>query len=156
MSLIPLIWRLFLHGLTHAAWLQVILRKLHQVVTPSTNVDGNIGPDANHLLAIKEVLTYRCCLVVYFCVLLQVFVLYSDAKCSYFELSTWQRIVYFLQESNGSDNGSVTYGFAFVDCARLRLWIGSIDDDVSCSALGALLMQVCTKYPSFTGSCFCT
>ncbi|WJX25836.1 DNA mismatch repair protein msh7, variant 2 [Trifolium repens] len=80
----------------------VILRKLVQVVTPSTNVDGNIGPDANHLLAIKE-------------------------------------------ESNGSDNGSVTYGFAFVDCARLRLWVGSIDDDASCSALGALLMQVSPK-----------
>ncbi|XP_024641259.1 DNA mismatch repair protein MSH7 isoform X2 [Medicago truncatula] len=80
----------------------VIQRKLVQVVTPSTNVDGNIGPDANHLLAIKE-------------------------------------------ESNGSDNGSVTYGFAFVDCARLRLWVGSIDDDASCSALGALLMQVSPK-----------
>ncbi|KAI5441851.1 hypothetical protein KIW84_011055, partial [Lathyrus oleraceus] len=86
----------------------VILRKLHQVVTPSTNVDGNIGPDANHLLAIKE-------------------------------------------ESNGSDNGSVTYGFAFVDCARLRLWIGSIDDDASCSALGALLMQVSPKEIIFEG-----
>ncbi|PNY08616.1 DNA mismatch repair protein msh7-like, partial [Trifolium pratense] len=84
------------------ASVRVILRKLVQVVTPSTNVDGNIGPDANHLLAIKE-------------------------------------------ENNGSDNGSVSYGFAFVDCARLRLWVGSIDDDASCSALGALLMQVSPK-----------
>ncbi|XP_027358489.1 DNA mismatch repair protein MSH7 isoform X2 [Abrus precatorius] len=74
-------------------------RKLVQVVTPSTTVDGNIGPDANHLLAIKE-------------------------------------------GNNGLDNGSVVYGFAFVDCARLRFWVGSIDDDASCSALGALLMQV--------------
>ncbi|KAJ1419832.1 P-loop containing nucleoside triphosphate hydrolase [Sesbania bispinosa] len=80
----------------------VIRRKLIQVVTPSTTVDGNIGPDANHLLAIKE-------------------------------------------GNNGLDNGSVTYGFAFVDCARLRFWVGSIDDDASCSALGALLMQVSPK-----------
>ncbi|RDY09195.1 DNA mismatch repair protein MSH7, partial [Mucuna pruriens] len=80
----------------------VIQRKLVQVVTPSTNVDGNIGPDVVHLLAIKE-------------------------------------------ENNGLDNGSVVYGFAFVDCARLRVWVGSIDDDASCSALGALLMQVSPK-----------
>ncbi|XP_022157567.1 DNA mismatch repair protein MSH7 isoform X2 [Momordica charantia] len=33
----------------------VIPRKLIQVVTPSTKVDGDIGPDAVHLLAIKEV-----------------------------------------------------------------------------------------------------
>ncbi|XLU58474.1 hypothetical protein S245_053122, partial [Arachis hypogaea] len=32
----------------------VIQRKLVQVITPSTTVEGNIGPDANHLLAIKE------------------------------------------------------------------------------------------------------
>ncbi|KAG5007643.1 hypothetical protein JHK85_026185 [Glycine max] len=68
----------------------VIRRKLVQVVTPSTNVDGNIGPDAVHLLSIKE-------------------------------------------ENNGLDNGAVVYGFAFVDCARLRFWVGSIDDDASCS-----------------------
>lgn len=36
--------------------LQVITRKLVQVVTPSTTVDGDVGPDAIHLLAIKEVL----------------------------------------------------------------------------------------------------
>ncbi|BAU02843.1 hypothetical protein VIGAN_11243300 [Vigna angularis var. angularis] len=80
----------------------VIRRKLVQVVTPSTNVDANIGPDAVHLLAIKE-------------------------------------------ESNDLDNGSVVYGFAFVDCARLRFWVGSIEDDTSCSALGALLIQVSPK-----------
>ncbi|KAH1234250.1 DNA mismatch repair protein MSH7 [Glycine max] len=74
-------------------------RGANSVVTPSTNVDGNIGPDAVHLLSIKE-------------------------------------------ENNGLDNGAVVYGFAFVDCARLRFWVGSIDDDASCSALGALLMQV--------------
>lgn len=48
------------------------------------------------------------------------------------------------------DNGSVVYGFAFVDCARLRFWVGSIDDDASCSALGALLMQVCSNASSHT------
>ncbi|KAL2321247.1 hypothetical protein Fmac_030216 [Flemingia macrophylla] len=79
----------------------VVKRELVQVITPSTNVDGNIGPDAVHLLAIKE--------------------------------------------ENGLNNGSVVYGFAFVDCARLRFWVGSIDDDASCSALGALLMQVSPK-----------
>ncbi|XP_015966496.1 DNA mismatch repair protein MSH7 isoform X1 [Arachis duranensis] len=80
----------------------VIQRKLVQVITPSTTVEGNIGPDANHLLAIKE-------------------------------------------GSTSLDDGSVVYGFAFVDCARLRFWVGSIDDDASCSALGALLMQVSPK-----------
>ncbi|KAI4347142.1 hypothetical protein L6164_007984 [Bauhinia variegata] len=80
----------------------VIQRKLVQVVTPSTTVDGNIGPDAVHLLVIKE-------------------------------------------ETNNLDNGSVVHGFAFVDCAALRFWVGSIDDDASCSALGALLMQVSPK-----------
>ncbi|RDY11700.1 DNA mismatch repair protein MSH7, partial [Mucuna pruriens] len=77
-------------------------RGANSVVTPSTNVDGNIGPDVVHLLAIKE-------------------------------------------ENNGLDNGSVMYGFAFVDCVRLRVWVGSIDDDASYSALGALLMQVSPK-----------
>jgi len=37
---------------------------------------------------------------------------------------------------------STVYGFAFVDCAALRFWVGSISDDASCAALGALLMQV--------------
>lgn len=80
----------------------VISRKLVNVVTPSTTVDGTIGPDAVHLLAIKE------------------------GNC-------------------GPDNGSVVYGFAFVDCAALRVWVGTINDDASCAALGALLMQVSPK-----------
>ncbi|KAK7314493.1 hypothetical protein VNO77_33018 [Canavalia gladiata] len=80
----------------------IVRRELVQVITPSTTVDGNMGPDAIHLLAIKEV-------------------------------------------NNELDNGSVVYGFAFVDCARLRFWVGSIDDDASCSALGTLLMQVSPK-----------
>ncbi|KAG6599446.1 DNA mismatch repair protein MSH7, partial [Cucurbita argyrosperma subsp. sororia] len=80
----------------------VIPRKLVQVVTPSTKVDGDIGPDAVHLLSIKE-------------------------------------------ESCGLDNNSIAYGFAFVDCAALKFWTGSIKDDASCAALGALLMQVSPK-----------
>ncbi|KDP33650.1 hypothetical protein JCGZ_07221 [Jatropha curcas] len=80
----------------------VIPRKLVQVVTPSTATDGNIGPDAVHLLAIKE------------------------GNC-------------------GLDNGATSYGFAFVDCAALRFWVGSINDDTSYAALGALLMQVSPK-----------
>ncbi|KAB2076854.1 hypothetical protein ES319_A06G067600v1 [Gossypium barbadense] len=80
----------------------VIQRKLVQVITPSTTVDGNIGPDAVHLLAIKE-------------------------------------------GNYGVENGSTTYGFAFVDCAALKFWVGSISDDATCSALGALLMQVSPK-----------
>ncbi|GMY26645.1 dna mismatch repair protein msh7 [Fagus crenata] len=44
----------------------VIQRKLFQVVTPSTTTDGNIGPDAIHLLAIKEVCLL---LVINFCLL---------------------------------------------------------------------------------------
>ncbi|GLT98512.1 hypothetical protein SLE2022_160140 [Rubroshorea leprosula] len=80
----------------------VIPRKLVQVITPSTSVDGNIGPDAVHLLAIKE------------------------GSCEV-------------------GNGSTVYGFAFVDCAALKFWVGSISDDASCAALGALLMQVSPK-----------
>ncbi|KAK8695156.1 hypothetical protein V6N13_000329 [Hibiscus sabdariffa] len=80
----------------------VIRRKLVEVITPSTTVDGNIGPDAVHLLAIKE-------------------------------------------GNYGVENGSTAYGFAFVDCAALKFWVGSISDDATCSALGALLMQVSPK-----------
>ncbi|KAH7511895.1 hypothetical protein FEM48_Zijuj12G0031600 [Ziziphus jujuba var. spinosa] len=76
----------------------VISRKLVEVVSPSTATDYHIGPDAVHLLAIKEV---------------------------------------------GMDNGQTVYGFAFVDCAALKFWVGSINDDASCAALGALLLQVC-------------
>ncbi|XP_024029834.1 DNA mismatch repair protein MSH7 [Morus notabilis] len=79
----------------------VISRKLVQVASPSTVTDANIGPDAVHLLAIKEGI----------------------------EL----------------DNGTNVYGFAFVDCAALKFWIGSIKDDVSHAGLGALLMQVSPK-----------
>ncbi|KAF6172860.1 hypothetical protein GIB67_035414 [Kingdonia uniflora] len=87
----------------------VIQRKLVHVVTPSTITDGNIGPDAVHLLALKEFDTFRD------------------------------------QGNQASENGSVVYGFAFVDCASLRFWVGSISDDASCAALGALLMQVSPK-----------
>ncbi|GMI97714.1 MUTS homolog 7, ARABIDOPSIS THALIANA MUTS HOMOLOG 7, MUTS HOMOLOG 6-2 [Hibiscus trionum] len=80
----------------------VIRRKLVEVITPSTTVDGNIGPDAVHLLAIKE-------------------------------------------GNYGVENGSTAYGFAFVDCAALKFWVGCISDDATCSALGALLMQVSPK-----------
>lgn len=43
----------------------------------------------------------------------------------------------------GLDDGTTAYGFAFVDCAALQFWVGSVTDDASCAALGALLMQVC-------------
>ena len=42
------------------------------------------------------------------------------------------------------DNGSTVFGFAFVDCAALKFWVGSIEDDASLAGLGALLMQVCS------------
>ncbi|KAL4563948.1 hypothetical protein LXL04_027997 [Taraxacum kok-saghyz] len=77
----------------------VIQRKLVSVLTPSTVMNGNIGPQAVHLLAIKEGV-------------------------------------------RSVDDGSIAYGFAFVDCAALQFWVGSVCDDASCAALGALLMQV--------------
>nr|XP_023909339.1 cationic amino acid transporter 2, vacuolar-like [Quercus suber] len=46
-----------------------------------------------------------------------------------------------MMQNCGLDNGSIVYGFAFVDCAALRIWVGSINDDVSSAAKGALLMQ---------------
>lgn len=48
---------------------------------------------------------------------------------------------------------STVYGFAFVDCAALRFWVGSISDDASCAALGALLMQVCKFVPILLTLC---
>ncbi|XP_073141498.1 DNA mismatch repair protein MSH7 isoform X2 [Henckelia pumila] len=43
------------------------------------------------------------------------------------------------------ENDSIGFGFAFLDCAALKFWVGSISDDISCAALGALLMQVSPK-----------
>ncbi|XP_062090746.1 DNA mismatch repair protein MSH7 [Humulus lupulus] len=80
----------------------VISRKLIQVVSPSTASDCNLGPDAVHLLAIKE-------------------------------------------GNSELENGSTVYGFAFVDCAALKFWVGSIKDDASFAGLGALMMQVSPK-----------
>ncbi|KAG9459293.1 hypothetical protein H6P81_003801 [Aristolochia fimbriata] len=79
----------------------VIQRKLVQVRTPSTAVNGTMGPDAVHLLALKE--------------------------------------------GKGLETGSTAYGFAFLDYASLKFWVGSICDDASCAGLGALLMQVSPK-----------
>ncbi|KAK3164067.1 hypothetical protein QOZ80_1AG0012200 [Eleusine coracana subsp. coracana] len=79
----------------------VIERKLVTVSTPSTAADNNIGPDAVHLLALKE----------------------------NFQLTT-------------SSNGCRVFGFAFLDYAALKIWVGSLCDDDSLAALGALLVQV--------------
>ncbi|KAK1662174.1 hypothetical protein QYE76_050333 [Lolium multiflorum] len=76
----------------------VIERKLVHVSTPSTAADSNIGADAVHLLALKEVTL--------------------------------------------ASNGSRVYGFAFLDYAALKIWVGSLEDDDSSAALGALLVQV--------------
>ncbi|EPS61391.1 hypothetical protein M569_13406, partial [Genlisea aurea] len=83
----------------------VIQRKLINVLTPSTNHQSSIGPDAVHLLSIKEVSLSCLC----------------------------------------NMNNSTTFGFAFVDCAALKFWVGSIIDDASFSALGSLLAQVSPK-----------
>ncbi|KAK3034368.1 hypothetical protein RJ639_032266 [Escallonia herrerae] len=99
-------WKMTLSGVGKCR--QVIQRKLVHVLTPSTTSDGNIGPDAVHLLAIKE-------------------------------------------GNSGLENGSTAYGFAFVDCAALKFWVGSIGDDASCAALGALLMQVSPKEVIYEG-----
>lgn len=77
----------------------VIQRKLVHVSCPSTMTDVSIGPDALHLLVLKEV----------------------------------------------SVNNSRMYGFAFLDCATLKFWVGCVRDDVSYSALGALFVQVSPK-----------
>lgn len=45
-----------LHALSNLNICQVIQRKLVHVSTPSTVTDGSVGPDAVHLLAIKEVI----------------------------------------------------------------------------------------------------
>ncbi|KAJ1282281.1 hypothetical protein BS78_03G039800 [Paspalum vaginatum] len=76
----------------------VIERKLFHVSTPSTAADSNIGTDAVHLLALKEV--------------------------------------------NLASSGPRVYGFAFLDYAALKILVGSLKDDDSSAALGALLVQV--------------
>ncbi|KAK2978247.1 hypothetical protein RJ640_024280 [Escallonia rubra] len=98
----------------------VIQRKLVHVLTPSTTSDGNIGPDAVHLLAIKEIVSLSILLL-------------------------------YIEGNSGLENGSTAYGFAFVDCAALKFWVGSIGDDASCAALGALLMQVSPKEVIYEG-----
>ncbi|KAG6516026.1 hypothetical protein ZIOFF_026473 [Zingiber officinale] len=45
----------------------------------------------------------------------------------------------------GSKDGSIFYGFAFLDNASLKCWVGSISNDNSCAALGALLVQISPK-----------
>lgn len=89
-------------GLTSNIGFQVIQRKLVQVVTPSTATDGNIGPDAVHLLAIKEVClllvshvhicTNRMSILV--CVLNSDFPVYMKGNACHlsFNAHSWNRI----------------------------------------------------------------
>ncbi|KAG8053162.1 hypothetical protein GUJ93_ZPchr0001g29498 [Zizania palustris] len=42
-------------------------------------------------------------------------------------------------------NGSRVYGFAFLDYAALKIWVGSFHDDDTFAALGALLVQISPK-----------
>ncbi|KAF8393339.1 hypothetical protein HHK36_021581 [Tetracentron sinense] len=107
----------------------VIERKLIHVVTPSTTIDGNIEPDAVHLLALKE---FSCV-----CIGVGQGVLHLDLMDGFVHVDE--------HGSCGLENGSTVFGFAFVDCAALKFWVGSIYDDASCAALGALLMQVSPK-----------
>ncbi|CAL5339327.1 unnamed protein product [Camellia sinensis] len=124
----------------------VIQRKLVHVFTPSTLIDDNIGPDSVHLLAIKEV------------ILLQnqnhnYHLLRSKSEdCGVIIgsiVKSWPNNLEVMGSSLEGNcelgSGSTTYGFAFVDCAALKFWVGSISDDTSCAALGALLMQVSPK-----------
>nr|GMC63448.1 DNA mismatch repair protein MSH7 isoform X1 [Ipomoea batatas] len=57
-------------------------------------------------------------------------------------------VVHLLSIKEGCldvEKGSTAFGFAFVDCAALKFWVGSISDDASCAALGSLLMQISAK-----------
>ncbi|KAJ3694148.1 hypothetical protein LUZ60_009628 [Juncus effusus] len=85
----------------------VIKRQLVHVSTASTVVDGSIGPDAVHLLALTE---------------------------------------------KNKESGQTEYGFAFLDYAALKIWVGSISDDDSCASLGALLIQVSPREVIFESS----
>ncbi|KAL2612521.1 hypothetical protein R1flu_024213 [Riccia fluitans] len=84
-----------------------VQRELVQVVTPSTVMDGNIRPEAVHLLAIKEEVREATS--------------YIPGKAS---------------------NLVVAIGFAFVDAAAGRFYVGSLSDDVSYINLKTLLTQV--------------
>ncbi|CAH9131382.1 unnamed protein product [Cuscuta epithymum] len=52
-------------------------------------------------------------------------------------------LLYINEGCVGLESSSTAYGFAFVDCAALKFWVGSISNDTS--ALGALLMQISPK-----------
>lgn len=51
-------------------------------------------------------------------------------------------VLMYMQRNQTSDEGRTEYGFAFLDYAALKFWVGSITDDDSCATLGALLVQV--------------
>ncbi|CAM6101701.1 unnamed protein product [Calypogeia fissa] len=80
-----------------------VQRELTQVLTPSTMMDGNIRPEAVHLLALKE------------------------GACD---------------EAGKEGNATMAIGFAFVDAAVGRFYVGSLRDDSARSALLTLLRQV--------------
>lgn len=83
----------------------------------------------NHVYCLQ--LTHTSVLVMYDSV--------GYVRCSYI----YAHCTYLCVQGNfGLDNGSNAYGFAFVDCAALKFWVGSFSDDASCAVLGALLMQV--------------
>ncbi|KAL4573996.1 hypothetical protein LXL04_020818 [Taraxacum kok-saghyz] len=71
---------------------------------------------------------------------------YKLGRVEQLETSGQAKIRGFIAISVESvDDGSIAYGYAFVDYAALRFWDGSINDDASCAscvALGALLMQI--------------
>uniref|UniRef100_A0A7I4EG59 DNA mismatch repair proteins mutS family domain-containing protein n=1 Tax=Physcomitrium patens TaxID=3218 RepID=A0A7I4EG59_PHYPA len=83
----------------------MVQRDLTHVVTPSTRLDGNLRPEAVHLLALRE-----------------------DTLDG--------------PHDNALSQGSVAIGFAFVDAAAGKFYVGTINDDCSRSALESLLAQV--------------
>ncbi|KAG6546638.1 hypothetical protein Mapa_011827 [Marchantia paleacea] len=85
----------------------MVQRELVQIITPSTVMDGNIKPEAVHLLALKE-----------------------DVRKATNPIP------------GKADNLVMAIGFAFVDAAAGRFYVGSLSDDSSLINLKTLLTQV--------------
>uniref|UniRef100_A0A0D9UXJ9 DNA mismatch repair proteins mutS family domain-containing protein n=1 Tax=Leersia perrieri TaxID=77586 RepID=A0A0D9UXJ9_9ORYZ len=54
-----------------------------------------------------------------------------------------------LKEITLASNGSRVYGFAFLDYAALKIWVGSVHDDDTFAALGALLVGLVIPFHWF-------
>ena len=101
--------------------------------SPATTTGSTLKPDAVHLMvsAARKLDVAACdalCLCMIYVPLLNVQALCEDAEGE--------------DEPSASQGTRVRYGFAFLDAAAARFYVGSASDDGSRANLTALLTQV--------------